>query len=91
MEAHPSLYTRELVNVERCVTGREGGVGGEVVQCWAYLVRDYRPALLSLPLLHQYCSAATPWDPRYLEHKDGTWLYNQLKQPPTGRKENIRK
>merc|ERR1711953_1076500 len=70
LEAHPTLYNRRLMKV---VTE------GHTLDCWTYMISDFREELLTEEFIEEYSSKITPWNAEYLKHKDGDYLYNLVR------------
>lgn len=71
LEAHPRLYCREVRKVR---------VEGDILDCWVWMLSDYRKSLLRPPYLAKYSSALYPWSTDYLEGKDGLDLFATIKR-----------
>jgi len=54
-------------------------VQGELLDCWIYMISDFREDLLNATFIEEYSSKKTPWDTAYLQHKDGDYLRTFLR------------
>ncbi|KAL3836231.1 hypothetical protein ACJMK2_021670 [Sinanodonta woodiana] len=65
LEDYPKLYGRELINVR--LLDRDGNMAscGDTIQCWCYLLYNFRQNLLSLPYHEEYDDWKRPEDARF--------------------------
>ena len=74
LEAYPALYNRKIMKVD---------VQGGTLDCWIYLMSDFREELLEEEYIEEYSSKTVPWSTEYLNHKDGDYLFKLLRKNKT--------
>jgi len=71
-EETPTVYQRERTDIEiRNRSNVTAAEPGDIVQCWIYKIKNYRPQLLETPFLEEYCSTLADYTELDEENDDG--------------------
>ena len=71
LEAYPHLYSRKIIKVK---------IKEEIVNCWMYLIENFKEELLTETFIGEYSDKIVPWNDDYLSEKDGSFLFNLIKK-----------
>ncbi|XP_038217675.1 putative gamma-glutamylcyclotransferase CG2811 isoform X1 [Zerene cesonia] len=76
LEDHPKWYIREIDDI---LVKKPGSNDEEIVKCWVYFLKNFRPELLKRQLFECYTSSGTH-GLKYLESEDNEASIEDLKE-----------